>query len=79
MSDFPSGERTIAFVFLKSIIIVVTVSLGIPYANNICSIFYLCMESNSSEKFINCSVVSRFFAFILSMIQWVVRICEDVE
>ena len=37
----PSGERAITFVFYKSIIIALTVSLGRPYAIRICSIFPL--------------------------------------
>ena len=40
---------------------VVTVSLGRPYARIICSIFPLCMESNALEKSTNNSVASRVF------------------
>ena len=50
----PSSEWTIAFMFLKSIIITVTVG------SSICSLF-LCMKSNVLEKSTNNSVALRFF------------------
>ena len=37
----PSGDRTFTLVFLRRIVIAATVSLGMPYANRICSIFSL--------------------------------------
>ena len=40
-----SGEQTIAFMFLKCIIIVAIISSGRPYASRICSIFHLHMKS----------------------------------
>ena len=48
--------------YFISIIIAVTVSLGIPYAISTYSLFSLCMESNGFEKSTNDSVASRFFA-----------------
>ena len=60
-SRSPSGEWTISFVFLLSIIIAVTVSLERPYARSICPIFLLCIESNALEKSTYNSVASRFF------------------
>ena len=56
-----------------------TVSLGRPYARSICSIFHLCMESNSSEKSMNMSVASRFFVRTPSMIRQIDRICYVVD
>ena len=41
---------------------VVTVSLERPWARSICSIFFLCIESNALEKSTNKSVTSSFFA-----------------
>ena len=55
------------------------VSLRRPYANSICSIFPLCMESNAQEKSMNSRVVLRSFAGILLMIQWIVQIYEVME
>ena len=57
-----SGEQTIVFVFLQSIIIAVTTSLGRPYSGSICSIFPLCVESNAFEKSTNSSVALRLVA-----------------
>ena len=37
----PSGDRTFTLVFLQRIVIAATVSLGMPYASRICSIFPL--------------------------------------
>ena len=71
-----SGEKTTAFMVLKSSIIVVTVFLGRPYACSISSIFPVCMESNVLEKSPNDSVALRFFAPTPSMIQQIVRICD---
>ena len=75
-----SGEWTIASIFLKSSIIEVTISLlrG-PNGSSICSIFSLCMASNTLEKSMNNSVASRFFAQTLLMIQWTVTICDVVD
>ena len=52
-----SIEQTFTFVFLYSIIMAATVSLG----RNICSIFLLCMETNALEKSTNNCVAARFF------------------
>ena len=57
-----SGERTFTIVFLYSIIMTVTVSLRKPLARSICSIFPLCMESDTLQKSTNNIVASRFFA-----------------
>ena len=64
----PSGEGIIAFVFLQSIIIAVTISLGRLYDSSICSIFPLCIESNDLKNSTNSSVASRFFAHTPSKI-----------
>ena len=55
-SVLPAGEQTIAFMFVKSIIIAVIVSLGRPYAP-----FSLCMKSTTGEKSMNSNVALRFF------------------
>ena len=55
----PSGERTMAFVFLSSIIMAATFSLGRSLGTSIWSIFPLCMESNTLEKSKNNSISSR--------------------
>ena len=58
----PSGDQTSAFESLWSIIITGTVSSVKLYAISICSIFRLCMESNTLEKSTSKIVTSRFFA-----------------
>ena len=40
-SVFPSGDRTFTLVFLQRIVIAATVSLHMPHASRICSIFSL--------------------------------------
>ena len=62
-----SSESTLTFIFLKSIIIVLTVSLGRPYARSICSIFSVCMEKSTNK-----SVASRFLHELL----WFDRLLE---
>ena len=52
LQDSPSGGQIVAFMFLLSIIIAVTVSFGRPYIKCICSIFPFCMESNVSYIYI---------------------------
>ena len=76
-----SGEQTIAFAFLLSIIIAVTISLLRTCIRSIYSIFLLWMESNPLEKSMNNSVVLRFFACTPLMIWWIVRIwsCESIS
>ena len=64
----PSGERTINFVFSKNMIIAVTFFGRRPYASSIFSTFPLCVESNTSEKFMY-SVVSMIFRRIPSKSQ----------
>ena len=56
------GNGLLIFVFLYSIIMAATVSLGRLSASSICSIFSLCMESKVLEKLTNNIVDSRFFA-----------------
>ena len=68
----PSAERTIASVFLSSIISTVPVSLGRPCTRSI----FLCVESNALEKYSNKSVALRFFVRTPSMIRQKVRIWE---
>ena len=75
----PSGERTFTLVFLKRIVIAVTVSFGRPYASRICSIFPLCMESKALVKSTNSNVACRFFARTPSRILRMVNICEVVD
>ena len=48
--------------------------MGRPYASSICSIFYLYLESNILEKFMNNSVTLGFFACTPLMIWCKVRI-----
>ena len=76
---FPSGERSFAFIFLKSLIMVVTVCLGKQNPCSICSIFSLCIESNALSNSTNSSVASRFFAHTPSMIGQIVRNCEFAD
>ena len=71
----PSGKWTIAFVFFLSIIRVVTISLERPFANCICSLFPLCMETNALQKSMKNSVASTF-SLTPSMLVW---ICDVVE
>ena len=59
----PSGEQTIAFVFLRSIVIAVAISLGKLYAGSTCSMFPL--KSNASEKNQRTTVLPRSFLHIL--------------
>ena len=73
------GERTIAFVFSKSIIIQVRVYLERLYASSISSIFPLCIELNTLDKSTNGGITSTFFTLSLSMIWRIVRICEAVK
>ena len=75
----PYGERTFTFVFLYSIIMAATVSFGSPWANNICSIFPLCIESKASEKSTNNIVASRFFSPTPSRFRRIVKICDDLD
>ena len=56
------GDRTFTLVFLERIVIAATVSLGMPYASRICSIFPLWMESKALVKSTNINVACRFFA-----------------
>ena len=58
----PLGERTFTFVFLYSIIMAATVSLGRPWVSSICSIFPLCMESKTLERSTNKAQLSRHAA-----------------
>ena len=55
----------------SSFLILVTISLGRPYASSIRSIFPLSMESNALEKFTNKCVIPKYF-FLYSF-------CEIVE
>ena len=48
-----SGEWSMTFLFLYSIITTVSVSLGRPYASSIFFIFPLYKESNALEKLTN--------------------------
>ena len=75
----PSDEWTIVFIFLWSVIIAVTVSLGRSFASSNCSIFTLYMESNTWEKSTNNKVASRFFAHTSSVIWWIVWICQVMD
>ena len=54
------GEQTIAFMFMVSIIIAISVSLGRTYARSIFSIFPLCRESNTLEKSTNKCYIYSF-------------------
>ena len=49
-------EFGVTIVFLRSIIITVIFSLEGSYADGICSILLLCMESNALEKSTNISI-----------------------
>ena len=51
MSKSPSSKQTVAFMFLKNIVIAVKVSLEKPYASSISSIVPLSVESNNLENF----------------------------
>ena len=73
----PSGEQT--FVFLYSLIIAAIVSFGRPQASSICSIFPLCMGSKALERSTNNIVASMFFAYTLSRIRWIVKVCDVVD
>ena len=73
------GERTIAFMFLQSLIIAVIASFWSPYACSICSFFHQRMNLNATLKSVNKSVASRFFAHNPSIISWIVRICGVVD
>ena len=56
-------------------IVAVTVSMGRPYACSICSIFPLCVESNTLKKSMNKSVVSRF---LHEFLVWIDGLSESV-
>ena len=49
---------------MLSIIIAITVSFEKPYTRSSCSIFSLCLKSNTLEKSKNKSVPTRFFVCI---------------
>ena len=66
------------FMFLQSILIALTVSLGRAYVRKLSSIFPLCIKSNALEKSTNNNVASIFFAHT-PMIQRLVRNCEVVD
>ena len=55
------------------------VSFGRPSVRSICSIFPLCMESNTVEKLTNNIVASKFFACTCSRIRRIVKICYVVD
>ena len=63
----------------ERIVIAATVSLGMPYASRICSIFPLWMESKALVKSTNINVACRFFARTPSRILRMVNICEVVD
>ena len=75
----PSNEWIFTFVFLFSIIMAATVSLGRPRARSICSIFPLCMALNALDKSTNNSVASRIFARTPFNIRGIVKICDVVD
>ena len=80
----PSGKWTFTWVFFKIFFYRESLwlwqfLLGRPLAISICSIFPLCMESNTLENSTNKSVASRFFTQTLSKIQRNVRICDVVD
>ena len=56
--------RIINFMFLKCIILAITVTLERPYTKIIYSIFRLCMELNAIKKSIN-NCVALSFPFFL--------------
>ena len=74
-SVFPSSERIIVFVFWLSIIIAVILGgEGGSYADNNCSIFPLCVESNANNN-----VAKRFLTCILLMIRQIIRSCDVMD
>ena len=75
----PSGDLTIARVFVYSIIIALIVSFGIPYADRIYFYFNLSIESNAFEKSINISIAGTFFDFTPSIKRRMVNICPVVD
>ena len=62
----PSCEQTLTFVFLYSIIMAVTVSLG-DHKLEVFAPSSLCMESNVFKRSTNERVALRFFAQVLSI------------
>ena len=65
----PSGDLKEAWVFLY-IIIAFIISLGIPYAYSICSIFDRSMESNAFEKSAKMITAGSCFCFTPSIIRF---------
>ena len=75
----PSGDLTKARVFLYIIIIAFIISLGIPYASSICSIFDRSMESNAFEKSTKMITAGSCFCFTPSIIRLNVNIWAVVD
>ena len=72
-------ELEINTVFIYSIIMAASVSLGKPLGSIICSIFPLCMESNALAKSSNIIIASRIFARTPSRIRYIVNIFDVVN
>ena len=64
----PSGDLTIERVFLYSINMEFTISVGIPYMIKIPFIFSRFIESKACEKYIKRRVAGRFLDFAPSSI-----------
>ena len=70
----PSGDLIIERVFLYSINMAFTISVGIPYMIKIYFIFSRFIESKACEKSIKRRVAGRFFYFTSSSIRRMVKI-----
>ena len=78
----PSGDLTIERVFMYSIIIaliIIIISVGIPYFLRMILIFSRFIELKAFEKSMKRSVIGTFLSFTPSSIRRIVSICPDVD
>ena len=77
----PSGERRSSVIIERYVVImiVITVSSGMPYFINIYFIFLRFIVSNAFEKSIKRIVSGRFLSFTPSNIHLIVSICPIVD